>query len=461
MNLSKFFRKALFILGLVSIPWGYRHLFSQLTPGFHEYEALFFYAHDILIIAFILFFGGLFFSAGVRRFIRARPFLFGALGVFMAFALLSGFFAGYPLLATYAFLRLLVAVLFGVTLGFALESRTVSFRFIWGVLLALATGEALIAITQFIAQQSIGLRLLGEPYLPPLLVTHGVLPQGLATVNLWGGKFLRAYGTFPHPNVLAAFLLMGLAAVFYFWLTNNFVRYTFSPGKWLRDNARAVWIDMGLGICFFFIVLALLFTFSRAAWGLAVLMGAATILYGLVRKETWYQAAKLAVLGGAIACIFVFQFREFLLPRAEISASEPSVTYRVAYNELAVKLIENHPWGIGIGNQVIYSVESGLYVAEGMPLLWQWQPIHNLYLLMAAEIGVLGSLAFIVFIASLIMYHVTRIIRDGADISSFVTCSMLCVLLLFGLIDHFLWTLEPGRLMLWAVIGMCLGKLSE
>jgi O-antigen ligase len=257
--------------------------------------------------------------------------------------------------------------------------------------------------------------------------------------------------------VLAAFLLFGLAATFYFWLTNRFERYTTSPSAWLKDNARAVWIDLGLSISFFLISLALLFTFSRAAWGLAVLLGLGSVVYGLTRRETRYQAGKLFVIGAAIALIFAFQFSDFLLPRAELMASEPSVTYRLAYNELAVSLIANRPWGVGIGNQVIYSVESGLYVAQGMPLLWQWQPIHNLYLLIGSEIGVAGLLAFVVFVLSLIMYHGSRIIRGRADTSSFVTCSMLCVLLLFGLVDHFLWTLEPGRLMLWLAIGMVLG----
>ena len=38
---------------------------------------------------------------------------------------------------------------------------------------------------------------------------------------------------------------------------------------------------------------------------------------------------------------------------------------------------------------------------------------------------------------------------------------MMLALLFFGIADHFLWTLEPGRLMFWLVTGIIMGAPLE
>ena len=41
------------------------------------------------------------------------------------------------------------------------------------------------------------------------------------------------------------------------------------------------------------------------------------------------------------------------------------------------------------------------------------------------------------------------------------TLGALVSLLVFGLFDHFLWTIQPGRLMLWVVIGIAVSQLVQ
>ena len=62
-----------------------------------------------------------------------------------------------------------------------------------------------------------GFWFLGESILGPEI-------PGVAKIVVAGGKILRAYGTFPHPNILAAFLLLGLFSSYYFLFRNRETR---------------------------------------------------------------------------------------------------------------------------------------------------------------------------------------------------------------------------------------------
>ena len=48
--------------------------------------------------------------------------------------------------------------------------------------------------------------------------------------------------------------------------------------------------------------------------------------------------------------------------------------------------------------------------------------------------------------------------RDLKDANILLIAGLMILSLLgFGLFDHFLWTLQPGRLMLWLILGIILG----
>ena len=47
------------------------------------------------------------------------------------------------------------------------------------------------------------------------------------------------------------------------------------------------------------------------------------------------------------------------------------------------------------------------------------------------------------------------------SIENFIPKIMLLSLLIFGMFDHFLWTIEPGRLMFWIVLGIVMGACGS
>src|SRR5258708_5260679 len=66
-------------------------------------------------------------------------------------------------------------------------------------------GESILAIAQFFNQGSLNgvLYFLGER-------TFTATTSGIANASVSGELILRPYGTFPHPNVLAGYLLISL-----------------------------------------------------------------------------------------------------------------------------------------------------------------------------------------------------------------------------------------------------------
>ena len=418
---------------MFSLPLGTRKLLWRFTAGFDEYEAVFLYASDFFLIAFLVLF---FFARGFDglgkkiggNFIAVSLFF---LILFSAFSVLA---ADYLLLSFFAAIRLVLTITAALAAAALLRDGTVKFERVALTLAALSVVQSLIGFGQFALQGGLGLKFLGEPEIGPLV-------GGASKILAGGGKLLRAYGTFPHPNILAAFLLSGLFSFYYLWLK-------LPPAGQIAGLAKRLAAALGL----FAVLAGLALSFSRAAWFVAALLTAVFLIRSFWAAETRKKAAALLFLLAAFVLIVGKTYGFALFHRVQLSSSEPAVVYRLAYNELGAAIVKSKPFGVGIGNQVIYAVKNELYRKSGMAERWQWQPIHNIYLLMAAEIGVLGFLAFLLFAWRLLF----AAFANGGSFFM-IPALMLAALLLLGFFDHFLWTLQPGRLMLWLAIGLALG----
>lgn len=431
---------------IFSLPFGLRKLLYQFTFGFDEYEAIALYASDIAILFFLSALAIIFWRENILNW-RAVPPYYRLLLIFLTLSAVSIFIASYKLLALYQFFRLILLAAFALGVGYLTKEKIINIGSVFACIVGLSALEAVLAFLQVAWQKSIGLWVLGEPLL-------GINIPGVAKIIIDGAPIIRGYGTFPHSNVLAAFLLMGLFSAYYFFLSSE-------AGNWF-GNLRLR--NMGLVLAIFILLLGILVTFSRAAWAVGALMTAIFLF------SAWFTESRRgtrAIHSSVLALFLVLSVLLFSLiakfgwavvSRAHISKIEPSVSYRLSYNELGAGLIADHPLGVGIGNQVIFSVKNGLYQAMGMKEAWQWQPIHNIYLLMAVEVGIFGALTFAGFLFMLMTPAFRRIMQEGVlRLELLMVLTMLAALLLLGLIDHFSWTLQPGRLMLWLAIGLVMG----
>jgi O-antigen ligase len=154
------------------------------------------------------------------------------------------------------------------------------------------------------------------------------------------------------------------------------------PAPWLRNLALAAF---GLG------AIALVFTYSRAAWGGFVLS------VGFFSWFAWQRGWLPKVAPTLIASVILIVFAVFFTPiTARIFGPDMgSAESRLPLMDLAFRMIQDHPlFGVGANNfgLAVYNYLTPEFSGD---FLWA---VHNKYLLVFSETGIGGFLAYIFFL---------------------------------------------------------------
>ncbi|MDP2631002.1 MAG: O-antigen ligase family protein [Candidatus Uhrbacteria bacterium] len=404
---------------LFAIPFQARTIVYSPNWSFNEYTSFTVYGTDILITGLLLLW---LFSKKNGVSYRFREDWI-ALGIFITVALLSVWHAFDFSIGVYRLFKLIEMI----ALFAYVRYRAQAVLSLQAMLMALVTGgmfQAVAGIVQFFKQSDIGLRILGESILHPDM-------RGVAVFyNTAGEKVMRAYGITPHPNIVASYLLLALGALYSLYAVG---RERIKPWLW--------------HVCYAIILFAFFLTFSRVVI-LAWVMMTGTIVLTLLAKETrtilaWKGAAIATVI---MSVLFSIVFWNSIVGRLTINSADEGLVLRKYYNEQALESHTALNFGIGIGNFVPWLMDRN----PGLPQ-HLFQPAHNMYLLMYAEIGLLGVLAFLAWLMITIKQFWQTTQRGLPEI---ISLSMFLGLAFVGLFDHFLWTLQQGMLMWWVMAGM-------
>ena len=317
------------------------------------------------------------------------------------------------------------------------------------ILIASGVVQSILAIAQFLKQSSLGLGILEAGIFRP-----GI--PGVATFALDGEKIMRAYGSFQHPNVLAGFLLLAIFCLYRLSIISNF-KFQISNQFQITKFQNFI-----LPVCLFILVFALFLTFSRVALSVFLVMNLIMFLIMILRKEKVLKLFGLFLVS-CIICIAILS--PYLKARFfTISLEEEAIDLRFFYNRMAGEMIKEKPFlGIGIGNFVNYSQNYPAYLRAASKMLkvdpsyakasegkipdWLFQPVHNIYLLIGAEMGIIGLVFFLLFIGSQLLLKLRRLLFNP------LFFLVICFLLL-GLTDHYFWTLQSGGLIFWLSLGL-------
>lgn len=254
--------------------------------------------------------------------------------------------------------------------------------------------------------------------------------RGVSIVQLEDGRrWLRVYGTTPHPNLLGGFVLAMLAAPISLFL--------------VRSKPRL------LPVIFFSLAIVLIvLTFSRSAW-----LGLAVSGLGMFAHRKKLDLKKLVSL--SLAGILIVAFLFALLPPlflsrlgvGEVQAEQVSTYTRIWLIRRTLEMLQNNPLlGTGIGT---YSLALSAHVDE----FYQIEPVHNVPLLVASELGIGGTILLIGL--AVVMVKGWLVAQRPAAI---VYGSVLMGLVAVSLFDHYLWTLAPGRLLFATMLGLGVGQ---
>ncbi len=278
-----------------------------------------------------------------------------------------------------------------------------------------------LTVWQSVVQSSVG----GIWYFMGERTFTSVTP-GIANASLQGSLILRPYAAFPHPNVLAGFLVIMLA---YLLFPPSLSR----PQNRLRRYLPSVAILLG--------IVSLILTLSRTA---TVVMG--LILFVWLLKATIKTRLQKSLLVASMVLLAILVFQTGLINRfTSLSFIDEAVSIREFLLTQTITMISHNFW-VGVGMQNFLPV-LGQQLVPAPPAFFQ--PVHSFYLLLLSETGGIGLGIFFVFLSVSLL----RISRSNPS-TRLGKLIVLGVFLLLGTTDHYLYTLHQGQLLTAFVFGV-------
>jgi len=353
------------------------------------------YLTDVSLISII----ALWFIQDIRKFwltvIKYKWLLFA--GVFFIFINTCFSVSAWPTLIKW--LKLIELLLFGLYINTHLNSG--KWITVTKLLLMSSAFFALIGITQVILGKTLGgvFYWLGER-------TFSINTPGISLVNLFGKEYLRMYSTFSHPNSLAGFM----AVVFIIFVFNK---------------SKRVWYEY---LLLAIILIAILLTFSLSTF---VGFGVCLLFYLLFNNYVFNQKSITAIIAGFFLISLMLPVISKNLLNNNLYFPQ-NIEQRLTLSVSSIQMFSTSPLiGKGLNTFTIFN-----------NLL---QPVHNIYLLTASEIGIIGL--GILFL-TLRLFTIKAVTNNRPEI-----LLALIFIMITGLFDHYWLTLQQNLLLFTLIIG--------
>jgi O-antigen ligase len=387
-----------------------------------EFSTISFYFTDLLIILLVILTLSTYFKT-ISSQIRNRLWYF--LGVFELFIITSIIVSyNYKLSLLHYFWFIIFTLLIWTLITIKYNKLKLLLWFLAGSLL-----QGILGISQFILQTSFSSKYLG-------MAKHSASDLGQAVIETGSGRWLRAYGGLDHPNIFGALMAITLIISLYLLLAQNKKVKSF---KKLRLSLF-LWVSTLVSF------MALLVSFSRLAMGAGFIGILLITLYYLFYKKNYRQIIKVISALVLLAVIITSVYSQLFFSRLDTTnrLEMKSISERQEQIIEAKTIIkDNLYFGVGIGN---YSLALQDYYPDKE--IYELQPVHNSFLLLIAEVGIFGFIAFLVFFLYLFALVYSR--KQVLYISLWLT------LLIIMLAEHWLISLHFGWLIMALMSGLIL-----
>lgn len=264
-----------------------------------------------------------------------------------------------------------------------------------------------IAFGQFILQRTIGgfFYWLGER-------SFTLATPGIAKFNFLGQWYMRPYSTFPHPNVMAGFFAVGLVLL----LGKKYFHWSL-----------------------LFVLLAIVLSVSHGVWVSLIIVG---LFYFLTRRrKELFKRLYILIITLTIAVSLILPIvSDNLLGTLEYSEE---VHRRLSLAKVSGLMMAARPFvGVGMNNFIVELANS-----KNAPLVsWWFQPVHNIFLLVFSEVGILGFGLFLIFLST--------VVRKGLSREDRTLALAFLLIILTGFMDHYWLTLQQTQLLGSVVLGL-------
>ena len=380
----RFLEKAIFYLLILSLPFQLRVQIWASGETFNEYSSAFFYLSDFFVLSLLFVW---LWRLGFEKKLKLKANVLFFILLISIFSLLA---ASNLTLGYYKWLKLLEFILLFIYLKQNFRNlfsfRKMSWLLVWGGIF-----QATAAAAQFVKQADLGWQKWGESIVGPYL-------SGTAKFVMGENIVVRSYGLLPHPNILAAFLLLAIFSLYFLYLSKK---------------SYSVFWNIYYGLLYSVLFAGLWFTFSRVIFASFVILSILYFIY--VFKKYQPQIRFLILIFLLLGVVFAWLMWPLFLTRASVSMEEQAVEMRLYYNQQALYFISQSPvLGIGIGNYVWQTTQL-------LPNLkgWFYQPAHNIYrCIMSIKKRCSGNHSDIIF----------RFINFDIHIHSFLLIKLLIII---------------------------------
>jgi O-antigen ligase len=443
----------LFYLLIFLLPWQTRWIYhyGQLNGGTWEYGTFSLFGTEILLWTIFLLSFFIKKKHGAEKEARLPRWKSGfhaAIILFATYSLISIFWSLDKQLASYYVLHIIEALI----LVYLIFKINFNYKKLFYVIFASAFVQASLGVWQFANQFVAGNKWFGMASQHPSTL-------GVSVVGTEWRRWLRIYGAFSHPNVLAGFLSVGFLAGLYFVIKNAF------------ETKKDLYEKIAVLLASLIIFLAILFTFSRASWvSLFFVVFLCSLIVFTKKERRSKKNLKLFFMYCLLLTFLIVSvFKDPFLRRfgvVEDKLETKSTTERISYYQDSWDLIKKNPvFGVGAGNYTL-AIHDTL---DPNARWWIYQPVHNFFVLVFVELGAIGFLLLLFILYQLILKINFELRRDiifrketgeieiktekANNINFFLFYSFILILLL-GLFDHYLWTSYFGVMLFWFVIGL-------
>lgn len=403
------------------LPWQTRYIFSYLKLGNSQYEygKLSIYFSEIflsfLFITFLI--NWIFFWIKDSKI--SKTFLFAFL--LFVVSTFTYFFAKDLNIYFYGLLRLCEAIF----LLFILSRTNFSWAKIAIAFVSSMTIEAVLGIYQFFSQHVFANKYFGIAEQIPSL-------GGVSVIENSFGRFLRAYAGFSHPNIFGGFLVIAILLLIIIYL-NGF-------------NKKNIFLKSIFWISLILMLSALVMTFSRSAF-LSLIISIIFILFISIRKKFFTRLLPIFIVIFVIFFIDLFVFGDLFHTRvvANERLEQKSSIERQELLKESFNIIKGNWYsGIGLYNYVQYT-----YLKNPNLNIYEYQPVHNVFVLVFAELGILGILSYLLILAFSFFEKF-----KSKDKTNILLASLIICIFIINLFDHYFWTSFSGIMMFFIIIGI-------
>lgn len=260
------------------------------------------------------------------------------------------------------------------------------------------------------------------------------LTRGVSVIDVGGERVLRVYGTFPHPNIFAG------------WLVVAIILLVLSLPCFLKRWQQ--WSVIALINLF---LITLLLTFSRAAL-IALLIAAITgLLVTSIRRSFLSLPKRRMILFMLLTTLIVggtfWQTRSLWFVRVQSSTrlEQRSVDERTQALRDGVQIFRESPWlGVGPGAELL-AVQKLHPSAQTPPV-----PPHLVWLVILNELGLIGTIGVLFVLHPLIFVVLAKARTHPLTRSLLFPLSV--ALFVLSLFDHYLWTLWSGKTLVMVAV---------